>query len=136
MVNNCTKNDIEKIKELGKLINSNFDKVNNIEELIKDNKIIGFYDNDILVGFLIYEQLYEIIDLLYIVVEPIYRRKSIGTKLLNYLIDNKEFEKIMLEVRCDNSSAIKLYKKFNFKIINIRKKYYDNIDAYVMELIK
>ena len=136
MVNNCTKNDIEKIKELGKLINSNFDKVNNIEELIKDNKIIGFYDNDILVGFLIYEQVYEIIDLLYIVVEPIYRRKSIGTKLLNYLIDNKEFEKIMLEVRCDNSSAIKLYKKFNFKIINIREKYYDGQDAFVMEMIK
>lgn len=136
MVNNCTKNDIVKIKELGKLINSNFDKVNNIEELIKDNKIIGFYDNDILAGFLIYEQIYEIIDLLYIVVEPIYRRKNIGTKLLNYLIQNKEFEKIMLEVRCDNNSAIKLYKKFNFKIINIREKYYDNIDAYVMEMIK
>ena len=136
MVNNCTKNDIEKIKELGKLINSNFDKVNNIEELIKDNKIIGYYDNDILVGFLIYEQLYEIIDLLYIVVKPIYRRKNIGTELINYLIQNKKFEKIMLEVRCDNSSAIKLYKKFNFKIINIREKYYDNIDAYVMELIK
>ena len=136
MVNNCTKNDIEKIKELGKLINSNFDKVNNIEELIKDNKIIGYYDNDILVGFLIYEQLYEIIDLLYIVVEPIYRRKNIGTELINYLIQNKKFEKIMLEVRCDNSSAIKLYKKFNFKIINIREKYYDGQDAYVMEMIK
>ena len=136
MVNNCTKNDIEKIKELGKLINSNFDKVNNIEELINDNKIIGYYDNDILVGFLIYEQLYEIIDLLYIVVKPIYRRKNIGTELINYLIQNKEFEKIMLEVRCDNSSAIKLYKKFNFKIINIREKYYDGQDAYVMEMIK
>ena len=136
MVNNCTKNDIEKIKELGKLINSSFDKVNNIEELINDNKIIGYYDNDILVGFLIYEQLYEIIDLLYIVVEPIYRRKNIGTELINYLIQNKKFEKIMLEVRCDNSSAIKLYKKFNFKIINIREKYYETQDAYVMELIK
>ena len=136
MVNNCTKNDIEKIKELGKLINSSFDKVNNIEELINDNKIIGYYDNDILVGFLIYEQLYEIIDLLYIVVEPIYRRKNIGTELINYLIQNKKFEKIMLEVRCDNSSAIKLYKKFNFKIINIREKYYDGQDAYVMEMIK
>ena len=136
MVNNCTKNDIEKIKELGKLINSNFDKVNNIEELIKDNKIIGYYDNDILVGFLIYEQLYEIIDLLYIVVKPIYRRKNIGTELINYLIQNKKFAKLMLEVRCDNSSAIKLYKKFNFKIINIREKYYDGQDAYVMEMIK
>lgn len=135
MLNNCTKNDIEKIKDLGKLINSNFDKVNNIEKLINDNKIIGYYDNDILVGFLIYEQVYEIIDLLYIVVEPIYRRKNIGTKLLKYLIQNKEFEKIMLEVRCDNNSAIKLYKKFNFKIINIRGNYYNNMDAYVMEMI-
>ena len=135
MVNNCTINDIEKIKNLGKLINSNFDKVNNIEELINDNKVIGYYDNDVLVGFLIYEQVYEIIDLLYIVVEPIYRRKNIGTKLINYLIQNKEFEKIMLEVRCDNNSAIKLYKKFNFKIINIREKYYDGQDAYVMEMI-
>ena len=136
MVNNCTKNDIEKIKDLGKLINSNFDKVNNIEKLINDNKIIGYYDNDILVGFLIYEQVYETIDLLYIVVEPSYRRKNIGTKLLNYLIQTKEFEKIMLEVRCDNNSAIKLYKKFNFKIINIRENYYNNMDAYVMEMIK
>lgn len=136
MLNNCTINDIEKIKDLGKLINSNFDKVNNIEKLINDNKIIGYYDNDILVGFLIYEQVYETIDLLYIVVEPIYRRKNIGTKLLNYLIQTKEFEKIMLEVRCDNSSAIKLYKKFNFKIINIRENYYNNMDAYVMEMIK
>ena len=136
MVNNCTLNDIEKIKELGKLININFDKVNNIEELINNNKIIGYYDNNNLVGILIYEQLYEIIDLLYIVVEPIYRRRNTGTELIKYLIENSTFEKIMLEVKCDNKNAIKLYKKFNFKIINIREKYYDNQDAYVMELIK
>ena len=29
------------------------------------------------------------------------------------LIDNKIYDKIMLEVRCDNSNAIKLYKKFH-----------------------
>lgn len=136
MVNNCTLRDIDKIKDLGLLINENFNKVNNIEELIKNNKIIGYYEENKLVGFLIYEQNYEIIDLLYIVVEPIYRRKNIGFTLVKYLIDNYNFDKIMLEVRCDNVSAIKLYKKFNFKIINIRKKYYGNTDAYVMELIK
>ena len=43
---------------------------------------------------------------------------------------------MLLEVRCDNINAIKLYKKYNFKIINIRKNYYENNDAYVMELIK
>ena len=136
MVNNCTIKDINKIKELGLLINSNFIKVNNIDELIENKNIIGYYDNDNLVGFIIYESLFEVIDILYIVVDPIYRRKGIGYTLVKYLIDNFEFEKIMLEVRCDNSNAIKLYKKFNFKIINIRKKYYDGVDAYVMEMIK
>ena len=136
MVNNCTKNDIEKIKELGKLINSNFDKVNNIEELINDNKIIGYYLDNNLIGFIITEQSYEILDILYIVVDPLYRKKGIASLLMEHIINNKTYDKIMLEVRCDNSNAIKLYKKYNFKIINIRKKYYDNIDAYVMELIK
>ena len=33
----------------------------------------------------------------------------------------------------NNYIAIKLYENMNFKIINIRKKYYNDIDAYVME---
>lgn len=136
MVNNCNIKDIDRIIELGNFINNNFKKVNNIEELINNKEIIGYYDNNILVGFIIYNKNYEILDLLYIVVDPIYRRNNIGTKLMEYLINSYDYEKILLEVRCDNSNAIKLYKKFNFKIINIREKYYDNIDAYVMELIK
>ena len=104
--------------------------------MIKNKEIIGYYDNNELVGFLIFNKSYEIIDLLYIVVDVIYRKKGIGSELLKYLIDNSICEKILLEVRCDNSNAIKLYKKYNFKIINIRKKYYETQDAYVMELIK
>ena len=136
MVNNCNIKDIDKIKELGNLINNNFSKLNNIVELISNENIIGYYLDNELIGFVIYESLYEILDILYIVVEPIYRKKGIASILIQYLIDNKDFEKIMLEVRCDNSNAIKLYKKFNFKIINIRKKYYGNTDGYVMEMIK
>ena len=136
MVNNCSILDIEKIKYLGTLINNNFNKVNNLEELIDKKQIIGYYDDNKLVAFLIYEQNYEIIDLIYIVVEPIYRRKNIGFTLIKHLIDNYNFLKIMLEVRCDNVNAIKLYKKFNFKIINIRKNYYGNMDAFVMEMMK
>jgi len=136
MVRFCNICDIDKIIELGKLINNNFDKVNNIEEIINNKEVIGYYDNDSLVGFLIFSKSFEIIDLLYVVVEPIYRHNGIGSKLLEYLINNEVFEKIMLEVRCDNDNAIKLYKKYNFKIINIRKNYYENNDAYVMEMIK
>ena len=73
MVNNCNINDIDRIIELGKLINNNFDKVNNLEELINDNKIIGYYKDNKLIGFLMYEQSYEIIDIIHVVVDKLYR---------------------------------------------------------------
>lgn len=136
MINNINVKDIDRVKKLGKLINNNFDKVNNIEEIISNKEIIGYYSNNLLVGFLIYKKNYEILDLLYIVVDKVYRNNNIGSNLMEYFINNNDYEKILLEVRCDNSNAIKLYKKFNFKIINIRKNYYENMDAYVMELIK
>lgn len=136
MVSSCSISDIDRILYLGSLINKNFKRVNDIEKIIEENKIIGYYDNNRLVGFLIYDGLYEVVDLLYIVVDPIYRRLGIASELMNYLIDNEKFDKVMLEVRCDNNSAIRLYKKFNFKIVNIREKYYENMDAYVMEMVR
>jgi len=136
MVNFCNIYDKDRIINLGKLINSNFGKVNNIEEIINNKEIIGYYDNDSLVGFLMFNINYEVLDLLYLVVDSLYRNKGIGSKLVEYLLNIKDYERILLEVRCDNINAIKLYKKYNFKIINIRKNYYENNDAYVMELIK
>ena len=133
MVNNCELKDIDSIKKLGRLINHNFDKVNKLEEIINNKEIKGYYIDNELVGIIIYKTLYDTTDLLYIVVDKLYRNKNIASTLLENLI--KESNKIILEVRCDNKNAIKLYKKYNFKIINIRKKYYNNMDAYVMELI-
>ncbi len=133
MINNCNNSDKKRIIELGKLINNNFDRVNNIDKIIEDKEIIGYYDNNKLIGFIIFKTLYDVTDLLYIVVDEEYRNKKIGSKLMDYLINNSK--KIMLEVRCDNKSAINLYKKYNFMIINIRKKYYNDMDGYVMELM-
>ena len=136
MVNKCSILDIDRIIELGKLINNDFDKLNNISELISNDNIFGYYLDDKLVGFIIINKCYEVIDLLYIVVDKLYRNKSIGSMLMEYMINTFDYERIMLEVRCDNIYAIKLYKKYNFKIINIRKNYYLNNDAYVMEMVK
>ena len=33
----------------------------------------------------------------------------------------------------NNELAIKLYEKYNFKIVTIRKSYYDGVDGYLME---
>ena len=136
MLNKCSILDIDRIIELGKLINNDFDKLNNISELISNDNIFGYYLDDKLVGFIVINKCYEVIDLLYIVVDKLYRNKSIGSKLMEYMINTFDYERIMLEVRCDNIYAIKLYKKYNFKIINIRKNYYLNNDAYVMERVK
>ena len=72
-----------------------------------------------------------------IVVSTIDRRKGIATELLNYFIDNylHKNDEIYLEVSVSNKAAINLYKKFNFEVINERKKYYHDDDAYVMKKI-
>ena len=134
MVNNCSISDKDKIIELGLLLNENFNRVNNVDELINNKEILGYYDNNELLGIVIFKKVYEVIDLLYIVVDPKYRNKGIGKKLVDGLKEIK-CEKIMLEVNEKNNSAISLYKKCGFKIINVRKKYYGEYNAYVMELV-
>lgn len=71
-----------------------------------------------------------------IAVKKEFRRKSIGTKLLQYLIkisENEEKKCITLEVRDDNKPAIGLYEKMNFQEVGRRKKYYNNsVDAIIM----
>lgn len=72
-----------------------------------------------------------------IAVKKSHRRKRIGDKIINALIDiakEKEMIGITLEVRVSNEIAQSLYKKNGFVIEGIRKEYYyDNReDAVVM----
>ena len=64
------------------------------------------------------------------------RGKGIATKLIEYMIDDcnsKECSVLSLEVRKSNLAAQKLYKKFDFIEMNIRKSYYeDGEDAIFM----
>lgn len=82
-------------------------------------------------------------DLLTIAVLPETRGKGYGEALLNEMIKEaklQHIEKIFLEVRPSNTSAIKLYKKHGAKKVGIRKNYYsvanstEKEDALVMEL--
>jgi ribosomal-protein-alanine N-acetyltransferase len=63
--------------------------------------------------------------------------KGIGTMLMETLATTCPHT-IFLEVAVDNAKAIRLYEKFGFKTISIRKNYYDQIqgaplDAYLMK---
>lgn len=73
-----------------------------------------------------------------IVVKKSFRNMGIGSKLLEKLIDlTKENYKasLTLEVNTKNTYAQKLYNKYNFKNLGIRKKYYNGTDdAFIMTL--
>ena len=43
-------------------------------------------------------------------------------------------ERMMLEVRASNIGARKLYKKYGFNEISVRKGYYNGEDAIIMEV--
>ena len=135
MIRVASNQDINRINEIGLLIKEDFEKVFNIkEELQKDYVQIYVYeeDNNIL-GFLHTEYHFEITDIVNIAVDINNQNKGIGYELVNYLINNTQSEKIMLEVRESNTNAISLYTKCGFKEIHRRKNYYGNEDAIIME---
>lgn len=135
MIREATVFDFPRIYELGCLVNDNFRKVNNLNEMLEDKltKII-VYEKESVVGFIIATDLGETCDILTIVVDPDFRKQKIATNLLNYLIGELSpyLKLITLEVATKNLPAISLYEKFGFEKVNIRKAYYRDDDAYLM----
>lgn len=133
MISKLTKEDVQEVTKLGTILNPNFIKLFHIENLNPNETIYVYKENNIIKGFIHIQNGLDIIDLLNIIVKPEYRNHGIGSVLLKYIIDNKQDKKIMLEVRSKNINAIQLYQKYDFKIINIRKNYYKDDDAIIME---
>ena len=75
-----------------------------------------------------------------IVVKKSKRNEGIGSKLLNKILEiaaAKNAKTITLEVNEKNLPAIKLYQKFGFEKVGLRKKYYYNTEnAIIMSLLK
>lgn len=92
-------------------------------------------EGDVL-GYVIIEDVGDVINIIDVLVADAYRRRGIATKLFNYIFDMYRFNNIrfMLEVRKENAAAKKLYDKLGFKQIYVRRKYYKNEDGIIMEL--
>lgn len=133
MISKLTKEEVQEVIELGTMLNLNFSKLFHIENLNPNETIYIYKENNINKGLIHIQNGIDIIDLLNIIVKPEFQNQGIGSILLKYIIDNKKDKKIMLEVRSKNINAIKLYQKYDFKIINIRKNYYKDDDAIIME---
>lgn len=96
------------------------------------NHVLAYREDNVIIGFLDYSVMYERAEINYIFVKEKYRNKKIGSLLLDDMIKKIGDKELSLEVNVENINAIKLYKKFEFQIVSIRKGYYDGIDAYLM----
>lgn len=135
MINNISIDYDEQFINVGLQVNDKFDKLFSLDSLLNDsnNILYGYFDKDKLIGFIHLVKLVDELEIINIVVEKQYRNKGIGSKLLEYVINKIDgINNVFLEVNVNNEAAIKLYKKFNFEVINVRKKYYGNDDCYVM----
>ena len=64
------------------------------------------------------------------------RRQGIATTLMNKMINEEEYSRIMLEVNENNNPAIRLYNKLGFKEISLRERYYGEDTALIMEKVR
>jgi Acetyltransferases len=116
-----------------KEINNQFNKCTNLA--------YGAFHNNLLISFIIgdlinIEKMSEY-EILLIYVSKHYRKKGLGTKLLEEIEKNNNYlKKIHLEVSQNNLEGISFYKKMGFRKIYIRKDYLliknKKVDSIVM----
>ena len=97
--------------------------------------IVAKLDNDI-VGFGGIWKAVDDIHITDIVVRKAQRNNGIGSAILAKLIElskgDENIKSLTLEVNSNNTPAQKLYKKFDFKKVGLRKKYYNNTDDAII----
>ena len=120
-------NDINSLKEIFEEYKKNY------YPIISDfTKIYTYTVNNKIVGFLVFDIIYEKCEIIDIYVDKNYRRKNIAFELISEIQKDFDIENITLEVSINNINAINLYKKLGFKKVSIRKNYYKDQDAILM----
>lgn len=137
-----SKMSIEDLNSIKNVLASEFDNFWSYdvleEELECDNSyvIVAKVDENTIVGFAGLKVILDEADIMNIVVKKDFRHNGIGSVLLENLINYSKdlnLKTITLEVNENNLSAIRLYDKFSFDKLGIRKNYYDGkSDAIIM----
>lgn len=120
-------NDINLLKDIFNEYKDNY--YPNISDF---TKIYTYTVENKIVGFLVFDIIYEKCEIIDIYVSKDYRGQNIAYKLISEVEKDFNIENITLEVSSNNISAINLYKKLNFKEVAIRKNYYNDSDAILM----
>ncbi len=135
MIRELRNADIDDLTELLLNYDKKIENYFNFKDYLK-NDIYSQYVyviDDKIVGYILITIIDDLVEIHLLYVDNLFRNQKIGTKLIDYIINKYSSHRFLLEVAINNYIAIKLYENMNFKKINIRKKYYNDIDAYVME---
>lgn len=87
-------------------------------------------------GFIVYRVVCDEAEIITIGVNPDARRTGIANAMLGIVfgdLKKRGVKHIFLEVAVDNKPAIALYEQNGFVRVGVRPKYYDGIDAIMME---
>lgn len=129
MIREFEEKDFTSVNNLLNIFNYNLNNSSFDNDFLR----ILIYEEDIIKGVLVYQYLYDRIEIDYIIVDIEYRNLGIATKLLNFIENKyKNIDNITLEVRESNISAINFYIKNGFKEVAKRKNYYNDEDAILM----
>lgn len=129
MIREFEEKDFTIVNNLLNIFNYNLDNRSFDNDFLK----ILIYEEDIIKGVLVYQYLYDRIEIDYIIVDIEYRNLGIATKLLNFIENKyKNINNITLEVRESNIAAINFYIKNGFKEVAKRKNYYNYEDGILM----
>ncbi|OGQ14134.1 MAG: ribosomal-protein-alanine N-acetyltransferase [Deltaproteobacteria bacterium RIFCSPHIGHO2_02_FULL_40_11] len=101
-----------------------------------DQKFYVLIRDDSVLGYIIFWKIVDEVHILNICVDGEKRKQGLGAALLKFCLSYhppQDVHDYYLEVRPSNHAAQALYKKFGFKILYTREKYYpDGEDAHVM----
>lgn len=86
-------------------------------------------------GFIVYRIAVDEAEIITIGVNPETRRSGIASAMIGIIektSKNQGVKKLFLEVSSINMPAQKLYENCGFKVVGLRPKYYDGVDAILM----
>ena len=132
IISPMTEKDIKAVVEIENL-SFKFPKPESVFREDEHKYLVAKEDGKV-VGYIGIERILDEVHIINMAVHPDYRGKGIGKRLMQHVLNDEEV--FFLEVRVSNETAQKVYERFGFKVISLRKGYYaDGEDAYVMRRI-
>lgn len=130
-------------EEIGKIERACFAEpwsVSSIEAQLESGNTVfaRVRDGERLVGYALGTAVFDEAELYRLAVLPGARRRGFGERLLNDFLQEcrrRGAVRVFLEVRAKNTPALSLYRKAEFAQIAVRKGYYGDDDAVVMEIV-